>query len=217
MVSSLRRARRTMSSYACQNWRKSIPSQALMLGTTRLRLPSGRARSIAIPRLTCSGATRAGLPSSSANELFISGCAASALTSAYPIRCVKLTFPPRPRARWLLMTIRLSESSFAGTARTLVAVGTVKDWSMLATIRAATPRSTVVCAVAAGLLGAVVVGGAAFAGIGLAALVCRAGVNGLASGSAFTAAGFAGLAGWLAAGAVVAGWVAAGLAAGGWV
>ena len=38
-----------------------------------------------MPRLTCSGVTRAGLPSTSANELFISGWAASARTIAYPI------------------------------------------------------------------------------------------------------------------------------------
>ena len=43
---------------------------------------------------------------------------------AYPMRWVKLTLPPRPRARWLLITMRLSAISFAGTARTLVAVGT---------------------------------------------------------------------------------------------
>ena len=35
------------------------------------------------------------------------------------MRWVKLTLPPRLRARWLLMTTRLSMSSLAGTARTL--------------------------------------------------------------------------------------------------
>ena len=44
---------------------------------------------------------------------------------------VKLTLPPRLRAMWLLMTIRLSIISFAGIVRTLVAVGTVSDSSML--------------------------------------------------------------------------------------
>ena len=48
----------------------------------------------------------------------------SAWTTAQPIRWVKDTLPPRPRARWLLITMRLSMSSLAGTARTLVAVGT---------------------------------------------------------------------------------------------
>src|SRR5579875_1249316 len=57
------------------------------------------------------------------------------------MRWVKLTLPPRPRRRWLLMTTRLSMSSFAGTARTLVAVGTVRLASMLATTRAAAPRN----------------------------------------------------------------------------
>ena len=39
------------------------------------------------------------------------------------------------------MTTRLSAISLAGTARTLVAVGTVSDVFMLATTRAAAPRS----------------------------------------------------------------------------
>src|SRR5690349_11491897 len=67
----------------------------------------------------------------------------SALTSAKPIRWVNDTLPPRARARWLLITIRLSQSSFTGTERTLVAVGTVNDTSMLAAVRAGAPRSTV--------------------------------------------------------------------------
>src|SRR5687768_8452413 len=57
--------------------------------------------------------------------------------------CVKLTLPPRERARWLLMTTRLSMSSLAGTARTLVAVGTVSETSMLDTTREDAPRSGV--------------------------------------------------------------------------
>ena len=39
-----------------------------------------------------------------------------------------------------MITIRLSIINFAGTARTLVAVGTVNEPSMLATTRALTPR-----------------------------------------------------------------------------
>ena len=38
------------------------------------------------------------------------------------------------------MTLRLTSSSFAGTCRKLVAVGTSSDASMLATIRAPAPR-----------------------------------------------------------------------------
>src|SRR3954466_9613801 len=53
------------------------------------------------------------------------------------------TLPPRARARWLLMTVRLSHSSFTGTERTEVAVGTVSDASMFCTVRAGAPRSTV--------------------------------------------------------------------------
>src|ERR1700761_937461 len=52
---------------------------------------------------------------------------------------VKETLPPRARLRWLLITMRLSISSFAGMARTLVAVGMVSEASMFATIRADGP------------------------------------------------------------------------------
>src|SRR5215204_1864834 len=105
---------------------------------------------MARPRLTCSGVASAGRPSTSVKELFISGCVRSALTSAYPIRWVKLTLPPRARRRWLLMTMRLSASSLAGTARTLVAVGTARLVCMLATTRAAAPRRTLGSAAGAG-------------------------------------------------------------------
>src|SRR5919107_1221243 len=57
------------------------------------------------------------------------------------MRWVNETFPPRERARWLLMTMRLSASSLAGTARTLVAVGTVSETFMFFTTLAAAPRS----------------------------------------------------------------------------
>ena len=53
------------------------------------------------------------------------------------------TLPPRARARWLLMTTRLSHSSFTGMVRTEVAVGTVSDASMFLAVRAGAPRSTV--------------------------------------------------------------------------
>src|SRR3954471_10502586 len=68
------------------------------------------------------------------------------------MRWVNDTLPPRLRRRWLLMTVRLSARSLAGTARTLVAVGTVRLVSMLATTRAAAPRSGCECAPAAGPL-----------------------------------------------------------------
>src|SRR3954471_19931681 len=57
------------------------------------------------------------------------------------MRWVNDTLPPRPRRRWLLTTTRLSISSFAGIARTLVAVGTARLASMLVTTRAAAPRN----------------------------------------------------------------------------
>ena len=62
---------------------------------------------------------------------------------AQPIRCVKLILPPRVRAMWLLITMRLSIMSFAGTVRTLVAVGTVSDSSMFAARVLVMPRSAV--------------------------------------------------------------------------
>ena len=67
----------------------------------------------------------------------------SAWISAHPMRCVKLTLPPRVRDMWLLITIRLSIMSFAGTVRTLVAVGTVSDSSMFAARVFGMPRSGV--------------------------------------------------------------------------
>ena len=72
------------------------------------------------------------------------GKSATARTMAYPIRWVKEIFPPRFRFRKLLITIRLSAISFAGTARTDVAVGTSNDAVMFFTTAAATPRNGVV-------------------------------------------------------------------------
>src|SRR3954451_6417979 len=109
------------------------------------------------------------------------------------MRWVKLTLPPRPRARWLLITMRLSTSSLAGTARTLVAVGTSSEASMFCTIRAATPRSVVTLAPAGavplvdGLATAAVVFTAGF-GSGLGASAGAAGTVGF-TGATVDAAG----------------------------
>src|SRR3954468_8248110 len=101
------------------------------------------------------------------------GKSSSARTSAQPIRGVKDTLPPRERARWLLMTMRLSASSLAGTARTLVAVGTVSDTFMFLTTAAAAPRrgdwapaATGAAGLAAGAAGLLSAGVAAGAGAG---------------------------------------------------
>src|SRR3954453_15613575 len=86
------------------------------------------------------------------------------------IRWVKDTFPPRERARWLLMTMRLSASSLAGTARTLVAVGTVSEAFMFLTTLAAAPRSGICLAPAAGAFAAGLAAGfAALPSLGFAA------------------------------------------------
>ena len=53
------------------------------------------------------------------------------------MRWVKLTLPAPVRASWLFRIWRLTSSSFAGTARTEVAVGTPRLASMFSTVRAA--------------------------------------------------------------------------------
>src|SRR3954454_11152800 len=131
------------------------------------------------------------------------------------MRWVNDTLPPRARDRWLLMTMRLSQRSFTGTARTEVAVGTDSESSMLAAVRAGAPRSTVyvgwsTAAVGSGALvslgtGAVVpLAGSAAAesgrgvAFGAALASASAALSGLASegllgaGSALRAASFAG-------------------------
>src|SRR5262245_15942778 len=194
-----------------------------MLGTTRVREPSFLTRSMAMPRLIASGMTVTGLPLTASNELFISGCDASAWTIAYPMRWVKLTLPPRPRASALLMTMRLSESSLAGTARTLVAVGRVSEASILDTIRAATPRMGAVCApgrtspagAVGALAGSALAGsalvGSALAGSTLAGATAGAagpavgvGVGGEAVGAVFAVGGAAAGAGLVSVDAVAA-------------
>src|ERR1035437_4663525 len=109
----------------------------------------------------------------------------SAAITAWPIRWVNDTLPPRPRRRWLLMTIRLSTSSLAGTARTLVAVGTPRLAIMLVTVRAAAPRSLLTSAPgpAGGVCGAGVAAGA-----GGAWKVCDPGADGGAAGAVLAGA-----------------------------
>jgi len=82
MVSLPVLARRTMSSYAIQNWRKSMPSAALMLGTSNCRDPSRVVTSMARPRLTCSGVITPGFPSTWVKAWFIAGIVCSACTIA---------------------------------------------------------------------------------------------------------------------------------------
>src|SRR3984957_9726875 len=96
------------------------------------------------------------------------------------MRWVKEIFPPRPRCRWLLMTIRLSISNWAGTARTLVAVGTLRLAAMFSAVRAAAPRSLLRSA----SLGGGVAGEACAGGAGATAgLAAATGAVGVASGA----------------------------------
>ena len=86
--------------------------------------------------------SRSGLPfSSTSKPLFMSVISVIASIIAQPMRWVKETLPARLRLRWLLMTRRLSNSSFTGTSRTEVAVGTPRDSFMFRTTAAAGPRS----------------------------------------------------------------------------
>src|SRR6478752_10267776 len=127
------------------------------------------------------------------------------------MRCVKLTVPPRERARWLLMTTRLSMSSLAGTARTLVAVGTVSEASMLLTTRDGAPRSGTT---ASSLTGPVPLTAGMSRGFGASA---PASGFGAAFGSAFAAGALASgalVSGALVSGALVSGALAAGAFAG---
>src|SRR5829696_860238 len=209
-------------------------SAALIDGTSSWRVPSGFARSMARPRLTCAGVTSTGLPFSSCPKpLFISGMTPMALTRAKPMMWVKLTLPPRLRARWLLMTMRLSMRSFAGTARTDVAVGTCSELSMFVTTRALAPRMGVcstlpsgpdsfgACA-SLGFGAAAVAGGSVRAGVGVVSLAAGSAAGAAGAGApvgagasevvgAALAAGLGWLdAGWLGAGWLGAGWLGAG-------
>src|SRR6478609_2680192 len=102
------------------------------------------------------------------------------------MRCVNDTLPPRPRARCALMSVRLSIRSLAGTARTLVAVGTWRLASMLTTTRAEGPRSfsTVAPGAAAGAGAAGLAAAGAFAAAGAGAAVGFAGAAGAGLGGA---------------------------------
>src|SRR6202008_2873701 len=113
--------------------------------------------------------------------------------------------------------MRLSNRSFAGTARTLVAVGMVSDASMFFAMTAAAPRSGLACSPS--LSGPVFFssafgfGSACWAGLGCGGLVSLFAVSVFAV-SVFAAGRFAagGLAGVAAAGFAAAGFAAAGLA-----
>ena len=123
--------------------------------------------------------TTVGRPSISVKCRFITGNSASARTTANPMRWVKEILPPRVRRSWLLITSRLSASSFAGTARTDVAVGTSSDASMFFTTIDAAPRNGVV--VPSSTAGA---GRAAFEALPAAGGFSGAGRAGAATGAA---------------------------------
>ncbi len=57
------------------------------------------------------------------------------------MRCVNETLPPIVRARWALIIVRWSMTSFIGTARTLVAVGISSEMSMFFAVRRGAPRN----------------------------------------------------------------------------
>ena len=117
-----------------------------MHGTRSVRLPSAFSWSTAIPSPTCLWLTTPGLPEPSTSPTkaeFITGMSWSARTTAYPMMWVKLTLAPEVLANWLFRISRLTSRSRAGTVLTLVAVGTLRLASILATTREAAPRNTV--------------------------------------------------------------------------
>src|SRR6478672_287205 len=137
------------------------------------------------------------------------------------MRWVKLPLPPRERRRRLLMTTRLSMRSLAGTARTLVAVGTDRLDSMLVTTRAAGPRSVLT---SSSFTGPVDLTGGTSRGVGLAASAAFASTEPTSVPPALAAAasapvcagvgvGRAGAAGAAGAGAEAAGAAGAGAGA----
>src|SRR3954451_25424280 len=99
--------------------------------------------------------------------------------------CVNDTLPPRARARWLLITMRLSIKSLTGTDRTLVAVGTARLASMFCAVRAGAPRRTVSLGSSLALAGA---GFSGYLGTGRAVVgwAGRASARGLAAAGAVT-------------------------------
>src|SRR5680860_1135431 len=108
------------------------------------------------------------------------------------MRCVKDTLPPRARASLELITPRLSISSLAGMARTLVAVGTSRLVTMLVAMALAGPRRTETTS-SSGAVGALTFLGS-WAGIGCAALpgsIFFAPSRATVAGAFFAAAGAA--------------------------
>ncbi|CAB4876847.1 unannotated protein [freshwater metagenome] len=92
---------------------------------------------------------------------------------------MKETFPPRPRFKWLFITIRLSINNFAGSARTLVAVGTSSDASIFVTTLDAVPRSgSTRAALGDEITGAALRTGSAGSGVELLELVTTCGCSG---------------------------------------
>ena len=82
----------------------------------RCRVPSCFCMSMARPRLTCSGLTSTGLPSTSVVGVVHLRHRAQRLDQRVADQVGERHLAAAQRARWLLMTIRLSTSSFAGTA-----------------------------------------------------------------------------------------------------
>ena len=133
-VSLFVRARWMRSSYARANSTNVSRSQCLMLGTSRMRVPSLRVVSTARPRLIPPRSTRIGLPSSTPYEHFIDGWRSVDFTMAHARICVNESFGRRCFASTMLAIRRFSSSAFTGTLRTLVAVGTRSEASMFSAI-----------------------------------------------------------------------------------
>ena len=128
---------------------KSRPSEPLIVGTIRLRDPSLRSMSTAIPRLTGPPSIANGLPSRRSNTRVITGHSLAAWTIAQAIRWVKETFIPRS-LRIPLRAFRLASRVSTEIVRNEVAVGTSRLSSIAWASIPAGPRSAFASPAAAG-------------------------------------------------------------------
>ena len=119
---------------------KSRPSEPLIAGTIRLRDPSLRSMSTAMPRLTGPPSIANGLPSRLSKTRVITGHSFAAWTIAQAIRWVKETFIPRS-LRIALRAFRLASRVSTEIVRNEVAVGTSRlssiAWASIPPARAA--------------------------------------------------------------------------------
>ena len=134
------RPRRTRSSKAARNPRKSSWQARLTFGTSRAR-PPGIATSMATPRWTYCDVSFSPWPSRSRYDACSARSSRSARTSANATRCVNDALPSARTAMCAFNSRRFSTSALTGSVRTVVAVGRARLWSMFFAMLRAKPRS----------------------------------------------------------------------------